>query len=266
MPESLQFEMRGRVALLTFDRPERNNALTPAMRDHYFDLLDQCRDDPGVRAVVLTGAGKSFSVGADVQSLKSSGQHTIDRIRQPGRPVHYSLSFPKPLIAAINGACAGVSLVHALCCDIRFAADGAKLTTAFARRGLIAEYGISWLLPRLVGQSKALDLLLSARVVLAEEAERIGLVNATFAREDLLDTALAYAGDLAENCSPASLAAIKRQVYGDYTRSLDEASAIALEEMVSSFRRPDVKEGAASFIERRKPEFPPYAAPSSEES
>ena len=266
MPETLQFEMRGRVALLTFDRPERNNALTPAMRDHYFDLLDRCRDDPAVRAVVLTGAGKSFSVGADVQSLKSSGQHTIDRIRQPGRPVHYSLSFPKPLIAAINGACAGVSLVHALCCDIRFAAAGAKLTTAFARRGLIAEYGISWLLPRLVGQSKALDLLLSARVVLAEEAERIGLVNATFPRDELLDAALAYADDLAENCSPASLAAIKRQVYGDYTRSLDEASALALEEMVGSFQRPDVKEGAASFIERRKPEFPPYPPPSSEGS
>ncbi len=266
MPETLQFEMRGRVALLTFDRPERNNALTPAMRDHYFDLLDQCRDDPAVRAVVLTGAGKSFSVGADVQSLKSSGQHTIDRIRQPGRPVHYSLAFPKPLIAAINGACAGVSLVHALCCDIRFAAAGAKLTTAFARRGLIAEYGISWLLPRLVGQSKALDLLLSARVVLAEEAERIGLVNATFPREELLDAALAYADDLAENCSPASLAAIKRQVYGDYTRSLDEASALALEEMVGSFQRPDVKEGAASFIERRKPEFPPYPPPTSEGS
>ena len=266
MPETLQFEMRGSVALLTFDRPERNNALTPAMRDHYFDLLDQCRDDPEVRAVVLTGAGKSFSVGADVQSLKSSGQHTIDRFRQPGRPVHYSLSFPKPLIAAINGACAGVSFVHALCCDIRFAAAGAKLTTAFARRGLIAEYGISWLLPRLVGQSKALDLLLSARVVLAEEAERIGLVNATFPREELLRAALAYANDLAENCSPASLAAIKRQVYGDYTRSLDEAAAIALEEMVGSFRRPDVKEGAASFIERRKPEFPPYPAPLSDDA
>ena len=266
MPETLLFEMRGRVALLTFDRPERNNALTPAMRDHYFDLLDRCREDPEVRAVVLTGAGKSFSVGADVQALKSSGQHTIDRIRQPGRPVHYPLSFPKPIICAINGACAGVSLVHALCCDVRFAAAGAKLTTAFARRGLIAEYGIAWLLPRLVGQSKALDLLLSARVILAEEAERIGLVNKTFPREDLLDAALAYADDLAQNCSPASLAAIKRQVYGDYTRGLDEAATVALEEMVASFGRPDVKEGAASFIERRKPEFPPYPSQQSAES
>lgn len=264
MPENLLYELRDRVAVLTFNRPERNNALTPAMRDHYFDLLDQCHKDPGVRAIVLTGAGKSFSVGADVQGLKGSGQHTIDRIRQPSRPVHYALSIPKPIVCAINGGCAGVSLVHALCCDVRFAASGTKMTTAFARRGLIAEYGISWLLPRLVGQSKALDLLLSARVVTAEEAERIGLVNAVFPREELLDRAIAYAADLASNCSPASMAAMKRQVYGDFGRSLDEAAAEALEEMVGSFRRPDVKEGAASFIERRQPEFPPYPSSSNE--
>ncbi len=258
MPEELLFEKRGRVAVLTFNRPERNNALTPAMREHYFDLLDRCRDDRNVRAIVLTGAGKSFSVGADVESLKTSGEHTINRIRQAGRPVHYSLSIPKPIICAINGGCAGVSLVHALCCDVRFAAAGAKLTTAFARRGLIAEYGISWLLPRLVGQARALDLLLSARVVTAEEAERIGLVNAVFPRDGLLDAALAYAADLAANCSPASMATIKRQVYADYDRSVDDAATAALEEMVDSLRRPDVREGASSFIERRQAEFPPY--------
>lgn len=258
MPEKLLIEKRGRVAILTFNRPERNNAITPAMRDHYFDLLEECRDDPGVRAIVLTGAGKSFSVGADVEGLKSSGEHTIARIRQPGRPVHFALSIPKPIICAINGGCAGVSLVHALCCDLRFAASGAKMTTAFARRGLVAEYGISWLLPRLVGQSRALDLLLSARVVTAEEAERIGLVNAVFPRDELVDKAVDYAADLAENCSPASMAVIKRQLYADYDETLDDAAASALSEMVESFRRPDVREGAASFIERRKAEFPPY--------
>ena len=197
MPENLLLDVRGPVAVLTFNRPERNNALTPTMRDHYFDLLDQCAADPGIRAIVLTGAGKSFSVGADVEALKSSGQHTVDRIRQPGRPGHYALSIQKPIICAINGGCAGVSLVHALCCDVRFAAVGTKLTTAFARRGLIAEYGISWLLPRLVGQSRSLDLLLSGRVVLADEAQELGLVNAVFPREELLDNAIAYAADLA---------------------------------------------------------------------
>lgn len=258
MPEELLFDKFGRVAVLSFNRPERNNAITPAMRDHYFDLLDECRDNSEIRAIVLTGVGKSFSVGADVQGLKTSGQHTIDRIRQVGRPVHYPLSIPKPIVCAINGGCAGVSFVHALCCDVRFAATGAKMTTAFARRGLIAEYGISWLLPRLVGQSKALDLLLSARVIVAEEAERMGLVNAVFSREELLDKAIAYGADLAENCSPASMAAIKKQVYADYGRGIDEAAAEALEEMVESFRRPDVKEGATSFIERRRADFPPY--------
>ena len=262
MPEELLFEKHGRVAVLSFNRPERNNAITPAMRDHYFDLLDECRDNSEIRAIILTGVGKSFSVGADVQGLKTSGQHTIDRIRQAGRPVHYPLSIPKPIVCAINGGCAGVSLVHALCCDVRFAASGVKMTTAFARRGLIAEYGISWLLPRLVGQSNALDLLLSARVIVAEEAERIGLVNAVFPREELLNRALEYATDLAENCSPASMAAIKKQVYADYDRGIDAAAAGALEEMVESFRRPDVKEGATSFIERRKAEFPSYPASS----
>lgn len=250
-------ERQGPVALLTFNRPERNNALTPRMRDHYFDLLETCRDDPDVRAIVLTGAGKSFSVGADVAGLRSSGQHTIDRILTPARPVHFALSIPKPIICAINGGCAGVSLVHALCCDVRFAARGAKITTAFARRGLIAEYGISWLLPRLVGQSRALDLLMSARVLQAEEAERIGLVNAVFDRDELLVRSLDYARDMAQNCSPASMATIKRQVYTDFGCGLDSAASAALKEMVASFGRPDVKEGAASFIERRAPDFPP---------
>lgn len=259
MPETLLFEKHDRVAVLKFNRPERNNAMTPAMRDHYFDLLDSCRDDPEIRAIVLTGVGKSFSVGADVQGLKTSGQHTIDRIRRSSRPVHYALSIPKPIVCAINGGCAGVSFVHALCCDIRFAASGAKMTTAFARRGLIAEYGLSWLLPRLVGQSRALDLLLSARVIEAEEAERMGLVNWVFPREELLDRAIGYAADLAENCSPASMAIIKQQVFDDYERDLEGAAANALDAMVESFRRPDVREGAASFIERRKAEFPPLA-------
>src|SRR5207253_4967308 len=119
----------------------------------------------------------------------------------------------KPVIAAINGPCAGIGLVLALMCDIRFAAADAKITTAFARRGLVAEHGISWILPRLVGPARALDLLLSGRVVLGEEAERLGLVNRTFPRDRVLDDALAYARDIAANCAPSSLGAMKRQVY-----------------------------------------------------
>ena len=265
MSETMLFEMRGGVALLTFNRPERNNAMSPAMRERYFDLLEQCAGDPSVRAVVLTGAGKSFSVGADTQALQKLDPDAAGRARTaPERPVHYPLSIPKPIIGAINGGCAGVSFVHALCCDIRFAAAGAKMTTAFVRRGLIAEYGVSWLLPRLIGQSRALDLLLSGRVILAEEAQQLGLVNAVYPRAELVDRAVAYAQDLADNCSPASMAAIKSQVYGDFGATLDESAARACAEMTASFRRPDFKEGVASFVEKRQAAFPPLPAGSTE--
>ena len=145
-------------------------------------------------------------------------------------------------------------------CDIRFAADGAKLTTAFARRGLVAEHGISWILPRLVGPARALDLLLSGRVVLAQEAAELGLVNRVFAPERLLEETLAYARDLAVNCSPASMATMKRQVYADYERALPDALAAANRLMEASFGAPDFAEGVSSFVERREPSFAPLAS------
>src|SRR3712207_3786177 len=150
---------------------------------------------------------------------------------------------------------AGIGLVQALMCDIRFASEGAKLTTAFARRGLIAEHGISWVLPRLVGPARALDLLMSARVVLAEEAAELGLVNRVVAPEDLLDETFAYARDLAVNCSPTSMATMKAQVYKALQQPLDDALDEANGLMLESFGRPDFAEGVASFVERREPRF-----------
>ncbi len=144
-------------------------------------------------------------------------------------------------------------------CDIRFAAESAKLTTAFARRGLVAEYGIAWILPRLVGPARALDLLLSGRVVLGEEAAALGLVNRAIAPERLLEETLAYARDLAVNCSPASMAAMKGQLYGDLERGLDAALEEAGRLMLGSFAAPDFKEGVSSFLERREPRFAPFA-------
>jgi enoyl-CoA hydratase/carnithine racemase len=170
------------------------------------------------------------------------------------------LEIPKPIIGAVNGACAGYGLVIALMCDIRFAAAGAKFTSAFVRRGLIAEYGISWLLPRLTGVARALDILLSGRVLLAEEAGEMGLVNRVVAPESVVADAQAYARELAENCSPASMAVIKRQVYGHLDAELGVALEDALRLMERSLTTDDFREGVASYVEQRRPRFGPLPA------
>src|SRR4051812_16217263 len=219
------YEVDQGVALLTLNRPERMNAWTGALEVRYFDLLQQAADDPDVGAIVVTGAGRGFCPGADMALLQGIGAGTAEAASGPHRPATFPVGIPKPLIAAINGACAGIGLVHALMADLRFAAAGAKFTTAFSRRGLIAEHGSSWLLPRLVGTSRALDLLMSARVFLSEEALELGLVTRVYPGESLLNETIPYPRDLAPNCSPASLATIKKQVY-DHA-STDLASALA---------------------------------------
>ena len=251
------------VAILTLNRPERLNAWTAEMENRYFGLLEDLGGSPDVRVIVVTGAGRGFCAGADMQDLQALGEGTVaDGARTERRAQTFPLTIPKPIIAAINGACAGIGLVQALMTDIRFAAAGAKFTTAFARRGLVAEHGISWILPRLVGPARALDLLLSSRVVLAEEAAALGLVNQVCAPEALLDETLAYARDVARNCSPASMATMKRQVYADLERGLNEALENADALMLRSFQAPDFVEGVASFVERRQPHFAALAAQS----
>jgi enoyl-CoA hydratase/carnithine racemase len=165
------------------------------------------------------------------------------------------MSLRKPVIAAINGPCAGMAIPISLSCDLRFAADEAVFTTAFSRRGLVAEWGIGWLLPRLVGPAVALDLLFSARKVDAAEALQIGLVNRVVPGADLMPTVLAYARDLAENCSPTSMRLMKRQVYESLHQSLGPAHDTAVRLMIESFDRPDFKEGVASFLQKRPPKF-----------
>jgi enoyl-CoA hydratase/carnithine racemase len=249
------YALGGSVATITFSRPERHNAWTPQMGEQYFDLLEKAAADPGVRAVVVTGAGRSFCPGYDMDGLAQVAATGTASGGDQRRPQTFPLTIPKPIIAAVNGACAGIGLVQALMCDLRFAASGAKLTTSFARRGLVAEHGTSWLLPRLVGTARALDLLLSARVVLAEEARELGLVNFVVPADELMPAALAYARDLAENVSPASMKAIKGQVYRHLTLPLDEALADSNALMAASLRGPDLGEGVASFLEKRPPRF-----------
>lgn len=255
--EVVQMQVDDGVALLTLNRPERLNAWTVEMEHEYFALLERCGREPDVRAIVVTGAGRGFCAGADMQELQAIGDGTLSGAEheRERRAQTFALSIPKPIVAAINGACAGIGLVQALMCDLRFAAEGAKLTTAFARRGLVAEHGISWMLPRLVGPARALDLLLSGRVVFAEEAHELGLVNRVLPPDSLLEATLDYARELVVNCSPASMATMKRQVYADLQRALPDALAQADQLMLASFTAPDFVEGVTSFLERRDPRF-----------
>ncbi len=249
------------IALLTLNRPQRLNAWNGQMAARYFELLDRATADPAVKVIVVTGAGKGFCAGADMDSLQAIGSDQQGGAEGAAgdRPQHFTTTIPKPVIAAVNGACAGIGMVQALMCDLRFAAAGAKFTTAFARRGLIAEYGMSWVLPRLIGTARSLDLLMSGRVFLAEEAAAMGLVNEVVAPEHLLDRTMEYASDMAINASPTSMSIMKQQVYDDQTRDVAAASDAAIELMKASLRRSDFKEGVSSFLQRRPPDFAPLS-------
>lgn len=219
-------ERREGVVVLTLNRPDRLNSWTDALEAVYFAELDAAEDDPDVRAIVVTGAGRGFCAGADLEDLGAAGEIDVEALlRDRPRPRTFPLTVRKPMIAAINGAAAGLGLVEALYCDVRFATPQAKLTTAFARRGLIAEYGLSWLLPRLIGHGAALDVVLSGRIVRGEEAHRLGPVNFLSEPDSVVDDAVAYAQDLATHCAPSSMATIKAQVSADHDR--DFASAVA---------------------------------------
>ena len=257
------YDVRDGVGLITFNRPERLNAWGPDIAAGFYAAIDSAEADPAVRAIVVTGTGRGFCAGADLAGGAQSDSGTVDASGTDvsqlvgDRHPHFLTELRKPVIAAINGSCVGIGLTHALMCDIRFAAAGAKFATAFTRRGLIAEHGITWILPRLVGWGAAMDLLLSGRTFLAEEARELGMVKHVVAPEQLLDCAMAYAADIAVNCSPASLAVIKAQTYGDALDGVDAVSARAETLMYDSLARPDLIEGITSFFEKRPPNFPP---------
>ncbi|WP_232662258.1 enoyl-CoA hydratase-related protein [Pseudonocardia sp. TRM90224] len=241
------------VLTLTFNRPDRHNGWSEELQLPYYALLESAAVDPDVRAVVVTGAGRSFCPGADMGRLTGLGEGGAGLPMQSPVPRR----FPKPLIAAINGACAGVGLVQALWCHVRFAADTAKFTTAFARRGLIAEYGMGWMLPRLVGLENALDLLVSARTIDAAEAKQLGLVSRVVPRDEVLPAAQAYARDIAVHCSPQAMATITREVLDGLDLPFEEAYNRSHEDMNRFLGGPDLREGVASFLEKRPPRFPP---------
>jgi enoyl-CoA hydratase/carnithine racemase len=263
--QDILYGVRDRVATITLNRPDRLNAYTPSMGEELRAALLRADRDENVRAIVLTGAGRGFCAGADMARLADAvAGKTSLKVSAPSPSVglaanfaqrnSYILAISKPIIAAINGAVAGIGLVLTLYCDIRYMAAGAKLTTAFARRGLIAEHGISWMLPRLIGPMHALDLLLSARVVEAEEAERMGLVR-VLPEEGFAEAVHARAAEIANLSSPRSVRIIKRQVYEGLFQSLAEATAIANREQEVCRGTEDFREGVAHYLEKRPPKF-----------
>ncbi|MCU4186369.1 enoyl-CoA hydratase/isomerase family protein [Acidiferrimicrobium sp. IK] len=255
------YDVAASVATITLDHQERRNAWSPDMERQYFAALDRASADRDVRAVVVTGAGRWFCPGLDSERLVDAAGDTGLRL-EGRRSQHYAWTVPKPMIAAINGACAGIGLVQALVCDVRFMARGARLSTAYAKLGVPAEHGLSWIMPRLVGVEMALDLLLSARPVEAEEAKAIGLVSRVCDADSVLGEATAYAETLAATCSPRSMAAIRRQVWGDLSRGYTEANEgwFAAMRDLNRPTNPDFAEGVAAFVAKRPPEFSPLAA------
>ena len=273
MYEEIIYEVVDPVATITINRPERLNALTARTQVEIKHSMIAAERDERVVGIVLTGAGRAFSAGADMRSLSEIAERRTvdqdDRLAQMeaesrGREVDpefritwsFIPSLKKPVIAAVNGPCAGMSTAIATMCDLRFASESAVFTTSFSQRGLVAEHGLSWILPRLVGPAKALDLLWTARRVDAQEAERLGLVDRVVPGDELLAAARGYIEDLARNSSPASIMIMKRQVYLHLMKPLHEAMEDTNRLMAESFTRDDFREGVASFVEKRAPAFP----------
>jgi enoyl-CoA hydratase/carnithine racemase len=255
-PDCVLASTRDGVMTLTLNRPQRHNGWTMELEKRYFELLDEAKRAPDVRAIVLTGAGDSFCPGLDLNVLKAMSEVGGPLSASPRTPQSYPHTILKPYIAAINGACAGIGFIQAMMCDVRFMADDAKISTSYARRGLVAEHGLAWLLPRLIGVPQALDLLLTGKTITAAEALELGIVKAVVPRKDVLATAWDYAKDLADNSSPMSMAAIKWAVYRQLQEpSFDVARLESIALMEATSTHPDFAEGVSSFKERRRPVF-----------
>jgi enoyl-CoA hydratase/carnithine racemase len=268
--QEILYSVAGRVATVTLNRPDKLNAWTRTMESEVRQAMQDAASDDHVRAIVITGAGRGFCAGADMSLL----QDVVERRGHPlpppepdgnaastdmradfERQYSYFPAIPKPIIAAINGPAVGLGLILAMFCDLRFASSDARFGSAFARRGLIAEYGLAWLLPKIIGHANALDVLLSARILDAQEALRMGLVNQVFPSGQFMEEVYAYANGLAENVSPRSTRVIKRQVYEAMFQTLGQALDTATEEMRTSLQCEDFKEGVAHFVQKRAPVF-----------
>ena len=265
--KATRYDIDDRIATITLARPKRRNAWTGRMHTEYRWCLREADQDPAVRVIVVTGdpEGQAFCAGADLGALEGHAEKgrydpgTPEDIAAPGFGVDarfdasfaYHFGLTKPVIAAVNGAAAGVGLVLAAFCDLRFAAAGAKFTTAHGRFNFPAEFGLSWILPRIVGLTHANDLLLSSRVFTAEEAMAMGFLNQVLPAQALMGHVTGYARRLADGVSPGSARATKRQIYRDLHQ--DAASAVVEAErlMEAMIRHPDYGEGVKAWMEKR---------------
>lgn len=269
MYEQILYDVTDPVGTITLNRPKQLNAWTDQMAAEVKHAVGQAEADERVFAIVITGAERGFCAGADMKLLRSiqagtredAPAATLDA--DPGRKemgdyrgsYSYLISVRKPVIAAINGPVAGMAIPIVAGCDLRFASDRAVFTTAFSRRGLIAEWGSSWLLPRLLGPANAMDILFSARKFDAAEAERIGLVNRVLPHDELLSFVRSYVEDMAANCSPTSVSLMKKQIWEQLDGTLGPAEKDSIQLMLQSFERSDFKEGVDAFMEKRPPKF-----------
>lgn len=251
-------DRRGFVAMVTLNRPDRLNALTPDMGPRYARTLIELDEDPSVRAIVVTGAGRGFCSGADLSTLGGSVEDLQAYVHGQGldRLPLVALTLGTPVATAINGPCAGIGFVLAISSDARFVHPEATLSTTFARLGLVAEYGVAWLLPRLIGLPAATDLLLTGRTISGREAASMRLA---IADEDPLSAALDWAEGVAGSSSPSSVATIKQQLLLAESQGLDDAVRTSLEEMSRAFDLPDLTEALTARAQRRHPIFPPRA-------
>ena len=267
--QQILYDVADGIATITLNRPETLNAWTMRLGAEVRHAAFRADRDETVRVIVVTGAGKGYCAGADMDMLQGLQRgHSVEAVGDdlrvepdPSLPAvfrgeySYPLGLTKPIIAAVNGVAAGLGVSYVLYYDLRFASDHARLGFLFPRRGLVAEHGSAWILPRLVGMANACDLLFSGRLVAAEEALAMGLVNRVVPHDSLLAHVREYARELATQCSPRSLRIMKRQLWTDQLGDLEASIRVADAEMVDSFGSEDFREGVASFVERRAPHF-----------
>lgn len=274
MSEVLYEKSEG-IATITLNRPEQLNAWTATMNVEYNAALATAEEDAEVRVIIITGAGeRGFCAGADMGLLASvagGGDNPLDdeeiaevtevSLDEDARAdfrqqYSFLMGMQKPIICAVNGAAVGLGMVNALYCDVRFASETARFSTTFAQRGLIAEYGLAWLLPRIVGQNHAMDMMLTARLVGAQEAKSMGMVTDVFAPGELMAKVRDYALHMVKTCSPRSMKIIKRMTYNAQFQTLEDSCQVAIKEMMLSLESPDFMEGLSSYLEKRPPNFP----------